>query len=84
MRFPIQVVAKSRTKEEHLAYYRWVHFINGEEKYWHEPSFRYRTRNTFGPVIGFRTRWFHTAMDLVPTVIWRHLPVRWQSAHLFG
>lgn len=75
-RFPIQVVAKSRTPEDHLKYYRWVRFVKEgyDRNYvWHEDT-----------TLGWRTRWFHTFMDLVPKVIWRRLPVSWQSAHLFG
>lgn len=78
-RFPLQVVAKSRTPEDHLKYYRWVRFVRGEihPMDWDQtPIYRYE--------FGWRTRFFHFFMDLCPTVIWRHLPVRWQSAHLFG
>lgn len=73
MRFPIQVVAKSRTPQDHLSYYRWVRFVNGD----------YHRQTGLG-VVGFRFRWFITFMDLMPPVIWRRLPVRWQVAHLYG
>jgi hypothetical protein len=72
------VVAKSRTPEDHLKYYRWVRFITGVDRDY------YGDRYAHWEEVGWRTRWFHAAMDLVPTVIWRHLPVRWQSKHLFG
>lgn len=87
MRFPLQVVAKSRTPEEHIKYYRWVHFINGVETAyvdWDSENDEPITRPTWRVLFGYRTRWFLTAMDLVPKVIWRRLPVRWQTAHLFG
>ena len=29
-RYPLKVTAKSRYPKDHLAYYRWVRFINGE------------------------------------------------------
>jgi hypothetical protein len=82
LRFPIQVVAKSRTPEDHIKYYRWVHFITNFE-YRYDDRYE-KAHPVWTCLFGFRTRWFHTAMDLVPTVIWRHLPVRWQSKHLFG
>jgi hypothetical protein len=79
MRFPLQVAAKSRTPAEHLAYYRWVRFVRGEYR---PPDYL-----TYRPEVSYGIRWrgwFFTFMDLVPTVIWRRLPVRWQTAHLFG
>ena len=76
MRFPLQVVAKSRTPEDHIKYYRWVRFINNEKWY----GTKYERPDV---VLGWRTRFFHTFMDLVPSFIWRRLPVRWQTAHLF-
>ena len=73
MRFPLQVVAKSRTPTEHFKYYRWIRLVNNQHS-WAKPDV----------YIGWRTRWFLAAMDLVPTFVWRRLPVRWQTAHLFG
>ena len=74
MRFPIQVVAKSRTPEEHRQYYRWVRFVTGRDEYgFTEPRY-----------LGIRSRWFHSFMDLVPKWLLRRLPVRWQVAYIFG
>ena len=79
MRFPLQVVAKSRIPEDHLKYYRWVRFIKGKAH-----PLDWDTSPVYKVTIGYRTRWFLAMMDLVPTFVWRRLPVRWQTAHLFG
>ena len=74
IRFPLQVVAKSRIPEEHRKYYRYVRWATGKSEYGELVPIYY----------GWRSRWLHTFMDLVPSLVWRHLPVRWQTAHLFG
>lgn len=73
-RFPLKAVAKSRTPEDHLAYYRWVNFVNGEDPW---------TGHRVIASVGWRTRWFHTFMDLTPRFVWRRLPIRWKTRHLF-
>lgn len=82
LRFPLQVVAKSRTAEDHRAYYRWVHFITGRE--YNYDRYPYRKQWVWEEVVGYRTRWFHSFMDAVPTCLWRRLPLAWQTAYLFG
>lgn len=69
--FPIQVIAKSRTYEDHLQYYRWVRAVNGEI------PFKPAMLSPHRPCI----LW---VMDRCPKMLWRYMPLSWRIYHLFA
>ena len=72
-RFPLRVAGKSRTPEDHYAYYRWLWRVAQPQN---APPVV-----TPPPTEAIRVvLWL---LDRLPTFVWRRLPLRLRNWHLF-